>query len=170
MSHTKPTLNVTVFSDYICPFCYIGSRRLFRLDREFDLAVNWCGMEIHPETPPQGMSLMQLGFAPAQIAHMTEALMVPAREEDIDMPPRDFTTNSHQALLLAEAAKLAGPHIFHTVHEQLFRSYFSFGKNIGEKEVLRFVARDSGMAEDLVETAWSDAGLEQRLRQNLELV
>ncbi len=169
MDHGKPTLKVTVFSDYICPFCYIGSRRLSRLDREFDLRVNWCGMEIHPETPPQGMSLARLGFAPAQITQMTEALAVLARQEDIDMPPRDFTTNSHQALLLAEAAKRAGRDTFYAVHEGLFRSYFSSGKNIGDRDVLRSVARDSGMPEDLVETAWSDAGLERRLLNNLEL-
>lgn len=50
----KPTLLVSVFSDYICPFCYGGSHRLLRLRRRCELQVNWCGLEIHPETPPFG--------------------------------------------------------------------------------------------------------------------
>ena len=44
----KPELRISVFSDYSCPFCYIGSRRLRRLGERYDLKVNWCGLEIHP--------------------------------------------------------------------------------------------------------------------------
>lgn len=41
MSATKPELRLTVFSDYICPFCYIGDARINRLREDFDLKVNW---------------------------------------------------------------------------------------------------------------------------------
>jgi len=40
MEQAKPELKVTVFSDYICPFCYIGSRRLLRLNDDYDLKIN----------------------------------------------------------------------------------------------------------------------------------
>ena len=38
---TKPVLLSTVFSDYICPFCYIGDLRLDRLREYYDLKINW---------------------------------------------------------------------------------------------------------------------------------
>lgn len=44
----KPDLPVTVFSDYICPFCYIRERRLARLSEHYDLSVDWRFLEIHP--------------------------------------------------------------------------------------------------------------------------
>ncbi len=58
----KPLLKVTVFSDYICPFCYIGDLRLSRLREHFDLRVNWCAIEIHPETPAEGRPIESLGY------------------------------------------------------------------------------------------------------------
>ena len=53
----KPVLLATVFSDYICPFCYIGDLRLDRLREHFDLKINWMLLEIHPETPAGGMPI-----------------------------------------------------------------------------------------------------------------
>ena len=50
----KPELLVTVFTDYICPFCYVGDVRLERLRTDYDLKINWCFLEIHPETPSTG--------------------------------------------------------------------------------------------------------------------
>ncbi len=46
-------LKLTVFYDYICPFCYIGSHRILALGDQYDLQINWAGMEIHPERPPR---------------------------------------------------------------------------------------------------------------------
>ena len=50
----KPTLLATVFSDYICPFCYVGDVRLDRLREYYELKISWCFVEIHPETPAEG--------------------------------------------------------------------------------------------------------------------
>ncbi len=60
---SKPTLLATVFTDYICPFCYVGDVRLDRLREHFDLKINWCFLEIHPETPAEGMDTSALGYS-----------------------------------------------------------------------------------------------------------
>jgi len=36
-----PELKVTVYSDYICPFCYVGYHRLLRLRDNYNLKINW---------------------------------------------------------------------------------------------------------------------------------
>ncbi len=51
---------VAVFSDFVCPFCYIGLATLHQLKYEFDLEVQWRGFQIHPEWPAEGMPTEQL--------------------------------------------------------------------------------------------------------------
>lgn len=167
MTTEKPRLAVSVFSDYICPFCYIGSRRLLRLADEFDLKVNWCGTEIHPNTPSDGMSLSKLGYSPEAWAQLSAELQILAHEEGLQFTDRDYTANSHQALLLAEAAKRVGRDIFYTLHEALFHAYFVRGQNIGDREVLKDIALEAGLPADLAQAAWSEPEFEQRLQQNL---
>jgi predicted DsbA family dithiol-disulfide isomerase len=48
-------MEVIVYCDYICPYCYIVTRPIEALAREFDIDVEWKRIEIHPEIPPQGI-------------------------------------------------------------------------------------------------------------------
>ncbi len=164
----KPELRVTVFSDYICPFCYIGSVRLARLGEEYDLKVNWCLLEIHPETPAQGRPVEELGYPPEQWNAMMGELGAMAQAEAIVIRPHTFTTNSHQALLLAEAAKEQGRGVFYALHNRLFTAYFGDGLNIGDPDVLRQLAADSGVTSETVERAWTDPQYPTRLHHNLK--
>ena len=169
MQAPRAELKVKVFYDYICPFCYIGGERLLRLNNDYDLKVDWAGMEIHPETPAQGMPLAQLGYPPAQWSRMTAALEQMAKQEDIELGAREFTTNSHKALLLSEAAKQAGQDVFYALHKRLFQAFFSFGKNIGDEKVLMELAQEGGLSQEAIASAWQDPRFEQALNQNLGL-
>ena len=80
----KPVLLATVFTDYICPFCYVGDVRLDRLREHFDLKINWCFVEIHPETPVEGMPVSSLGYDDARWQLMMDNLSTMAQEEGID--------------------------------------------------------------------------------------
>ena len=163
----RPALLATVFSDYICPFCYIGDLRLARLREYFDLKINWCLVEIHPETPAAGQSVSELGYAPQRWQRMMDNLDRLAGEEGVSLREHDFTTSSHQALLLAEAAKEAGPGIFYPLHRRLFTAFFEDGLNIGDETVLAGLAAACGVPNDIVARAWSDDSYERRLAQNL---
>ena len=156
---------VTVFSDYICPFCYVGSRRLLNLADEFDLDILWANIEIHPENPPEGMPVEDLGYPPEQWQRMMEALTRMAEDEGLPIVERTFTTNSRRALLLAEAAKDAGTEVFACVHERLFRAYFGERRNIGDTEVLWSIAAECGMDDRRVESAWLSREIADRLGQ-----
>jgi predicted DsbA family dithiol-disulfide isomerase len=162
----KPELAVTVFSDYICPFCYIGERRLARLGEHFDLKVERRFLEIHPDTPPSGMPISELGYPPGQWRQMMEHLSRMAGEENISLAEREITTNSRKALLLAEAAKEEGAEVFGTLNEKLFATFFGEGRNIGDESVLRNLAEEAGVPSDIVSRAWSDPAFEERLSMN----
>ncbi len=146
----------------------MGERRLARLGGEFDVRVERRFLEIHPETPAEGMPVSELGYPPEQWARMMENLDRMGKAEGIAFSVRTFTTNSHKALLLAEAAKKEGPEVFEALNEGLFRAYFTEGRNIGDPQVLRDVAQTAGVTAGRIEQAWSDGTYEERLARDHE--
>lgn len=160
----KPRLDVTVFSDYICPFCYVGDARLDTLRDDYELHVDWCFFEIHPDNPAEGKPVEELGYPPEQWKRMMANLEQMARDDGLALAPRTFTTNSHSALLLAQATRTLAPDAFDCLHKRLFVAYFAERQNIGDRDVLRRIAIECEIPEDVVEQAWSDPVYEQRLR------
>jgi predicted DsbA family dithiol-disulfide isomerase len=161
-----PELKLTVFSDYICPFCYVGHHRLTRLRDEYDLKINWCFIEIHPETSPEGEPVASLEYPSEQWNLLMQNLETVAKEEGIAMAEHSFTTNSKDALLLSEAAKEQGREKFYDLHEKLFAAFFVDGRNIGDRNILRELAAGSGMNSEAVESAWQDEKYRQRILSN----
>jgi predicted DsbA family dithiol-disulfide isomerase len=163
----KPVLLATVFTDYICPFCYVGDVRLERLREHFELKINWCFLEIHPDTPASGMPVQELGYADDVWRQMMDNLRAMGSAEGVNFREHDFTTNSHRALLLAEAAKEDGADVFYRLHRRLFSAFFTDGRNIGDTAVLREIAAESGVDTATVERAWREEHFEQQLQRYL---
>ena len=165
----KPQLRVTLFTDYICPFCYIGDLRLQHLQNDYEVLVNFRFIEIHPDTPAQGTTIDTLDYSDEQWQGMMDGLLEMAREEGITLAPVRMLANSHRALLLAEAVKKQGRDIFYVFNQALYREYFLSGRNIGDVEVLRKIAQDSGVSDSVIENAWTDAELEKILQMNMNM-
>ena len=165
----KPLLRVTLFTDYICPFCYIGDLRLQHLQNDYEVLVYFRFIEIHPDTPAQGTTIDTLDYSDEQWQGMMDGLLEMAREEGITLAPVRMLANSHRALLLAEAVKKEGRDIFYAFNQALYREYFLSGRNIGDVEVLRKIAQDSGVSDSVIENAWSDAELEKILQMNMSM-
>ena len=166
MDKDKPELKITVFSDYICPFCYVGHHRLMRLRDEYDLKINWCFIEIHPETSPEGEPVASLEYPSEQWNQLMQNLEAVAKEEGIAMAEHSFTTNSKDALLLSEAAKEQGREKFYALHEKLFTAFFVDSRNIGDRDILRELATECGIGSDVIELAWQDKKYQQRILSN----
>ena len=161
-----PELRLTVFSDYICPFCYVGHHRLMRLRDEYDLKINWCFIEIHPETSAEGEPVASLEYPSEQWNQLMHNLETVAEEEGIVMAEHNYTTNSKDALLLSEAAKGQGRKKFYDLHEKLFAAFFVDSRNIGDRNILRELAAESGIDDEVVESAWQDMKYQQRIVSN----
>jgi predicted DsbA family dithiol-disulfide isomerase len=164
---TKPVLLASVFSDYICPFCYIGDLRLARLREHFDLRINWMLVEIHPETPPEGVPVSALGYSTGRWQQMVGNLQQLAAEEGVTLCQPARNANSRKALQLAEAAKHAGAEVFYRLHRRLFEAYFVDGLDIGDEAVLRQLARECRLPDERVEQAWSDPRFARQLQEHL---
>ena len=163
---TLPELKITVYSDYICPFCYLGHHRLQRLRDCYDLKINWCFLEIHPETAKEGEAIDSLDYSSAQWQQMLANLQRIAEEENIPLSKLSFITNSKDALLLAEAAKHCGHDKFYRLHEKLFSAYFVDNRNIGNRDILNEIAESCNIDKETIDSAWTDEKHEKRLLNN----
>lgn len=165
----KPLLRLTLFTDYICPFCYIGDIRLQKLREDYEVMVNFRFIEIHPETPVQGSTVDTLDYSEEKWQGMMDGLLEMAKQEGVELAPVRMLANSHHALLLAEAVKKEGREIFYTLNQKLYEEYFVAGRNIGDIDVLEDIAQASGVSETVIARAWSDAELENTLKLNMEM-
>lgn len=168
-SKVKPQLRLTLFTDYICPFCYIGDLRLQQLRQDYDVLVNFRFIEIHPETPEQGTTVDTLNYSDEKWQGMMDGLMEMAEEEGVELAPVRQLANSHQALLLAEAVKKEGREIFYKLNQTLYEEYFVAGRNIGDIEVLKNIAEASGVSDEVVNRARTDPEVEYTLKMNMQM-
>ena len=143
---TKPIV-LEVFSDYVCPWCYLGSARVARLKKEHGVEVKMVHFPLHPETPAEGRSLEDL-FAGRgyDIASMQAQMRARMAAEGLPYGDRKMTYNSRLAQELAKWAETqAGGE---AIHAALFRAYFVDGRNIGDAEVLVQIAESVGLPGD----------------------
>ena len=49
--------NLTIYSDYVCPWCYVGQGTVAKLTEEYPVTVDWRPFYLRPDTPPEGMDL-----------------------------------------------------------------------------------------------------------------
>ena len=122
--------------------------RIDKLRRAYDIRVKFVQFPLHPETPPEGISLDALfgGSAedPARKARQArmKALM------DAEGLPYGERTHSYNSRLAQELAKWAeGQPGGEAIHDALFRAYFVHGRNLGDAEVLLDLARSVGLPE-----------------------
>lgn len=161
----KP-IHVTIYTDYICPFCFIGHVRLEKLRGEFDLEIDWRFIEIHPDHPPEGKPVTELGYSRRQWRRMMGKFARLAAEEGIRLPPRTFTTNSRRALKLALATREHQPDRFDALNQRLYEAFFLESHNIGDPDVLRALAAEHGVSPELPDQAWIDPLYDEILREN----
>ena len=166
---SKPELKITVFSDYICPFCYVGHHRLKRLNDAYDLKINWCFIEIHPENSAAGEPTTSLDYPSDYWNELMANLKKVAAEENIPIAEHEFTTNSKDAILLAEASKTLGKEIFYDLHEKLFTAFFVESKNIGDRAILKSIANECDIDDGFIENAWTDSNVKQQILSNFNL-
>jgi len=131
-------VKIVVFSDYICPFCYIGFYRVEQLKEKFDLDVEWRPFEIHPETPKEGTELNNLPFPKEYLEMMKANVKRLADDVGVTFKLTDKLPNSRMALYISEFARKKGK--FDEFHKLVFDAYWKDGKDIGNQTLLLSLA------------------------------
>ncbi len=148
-----------VVSDLICPWCYIGKRRLEAALRELpdgeEAAVSWHPFQLNPDMPEDGMVLREYCIRKfgswehcetllAQISEAGRAVGIEFKFESQRVLPNTF--DAHRVIWLAG---LAG--VQDAVVEALFRAYFCEGIDLRARSLLIEVAASGGLDADRVE-------------------
>lgn len=164
MTENKQPLKMIVYSDYICPFCFIGDSRLERLRKEFpSIEVEWRSYEIHPEVPEKGAPpAAVLDEQYYRMVWRNVKLLANEAGLEINAPPK--ISNSRLAIQAAEFAKSKGK--FDAFHESLFKAYFQEGQNIGDIEILRKLAEKSAMDPDEIQEALEKGEFAHHIDEN----
>lgn len=146
------TVTIDIVSDVICPWCYVGKRRLeaaMRALPEHTFIVRWHPYQLNPTMPAEGMDrrayrTRKFGTweksleLDAQVTAAANAEGLPFALDKIARTPNTF--NAHRVLWLADELGVQDG-----VAEELFKAYFVEGKNIGERAVLLDAAAAGGL-------------------------
>jgi predicted DsbA family dithiol-disulfide isomerase len=151
---------VEVWSDVVCPWCYIGKRRLEhaleRLPRQDEVQVVWRSFELDPNAPRRravsaaehlaakyGMTPEHVEASWARLSALAEA---EGLEYRLDRTQGGSSFDAHRLIHLGAAHGRQDE-----VQERFFRAYFGEGAAIGEPEVLTVLAVESGLPPDEVD-------------------
>lgn len=158
-------LTLEYFFDAICPWSYIGKRRLDRaLARrpKLDVAVLWRPFLLNPELPPEGIDrtayLIRKFGSEQRIHRAIGSVATAGQSEEIDfafdrISRTPNTLNAHRLVGLADESGKAA-----TAVEALFEAYFTAGLDIGDEDVLFAIGERVGLnGEDIVARFASDA-------------
>lgn len=150
---TTPT--ISVISDTICPWCYVGKRRLeeaLRALKAEGLAfdVEWRPYQLNPGMPEGGLDradyrAAKFGAARSdaldlQMTQLGAQVGIGFRYDLIERTPS--TLASH--VMIADARRAGGLEMQNAAVEALFRGYFTQGRDIGRADVLREIAQEVG--------------------------
>lgn len=150
---------IEVASDVVCPWCYIGKRRLEKalalLGREVEATVAWLPFQLNPGMPPEGVPRAE--YRRAKFGSLERARALDARVakegagegiqfafERMERTPNTF--RAHQLIDLAQQQGRGA-----AVINLLFRAYFEEARDIGDAAAL------AGIAESCQVTQWPDA-------------
>lgn len=142
-------LNIEVISDGICPWCFVGKRRLEKALKAVEgrdkIQVTWRPFQLNPNMPKEGMERRTYRTAKfgsweksqaldAQVA----AVGIPFAFDRIQRTPNTF--DSHRLIWLAQREGIQD-----AVVEALFRSYFIEGLDISDRQILLDIASTVGL-------------------------
>jgi len=148
------SLVIEIASDVVCPWCYIGKRRLEKalalLEGEVKPEIRWLPFQLNPGMPKEGIpraeyrkakfgSIERSRGLDARVAAEGEGEGIAFAFERMERTPN--TVAAHELIDLAQRQGRGGP-----VVDALFRAYFEEARDIGDAAVLAQIAADAGVS------------------------
>jgi predicted DsbA family dithiol-disulfide isomerase len=167
-------LRVDVWSDVVCPWCYIGAAHLKVALRSFEAAASvdvvWRAFELDPAAPAEreGSYVERLarkyrvsdGEARAMVERVVQAGQAAGLDFRFDVARAGNTFDAHR--LLQHALAAGGTQLQSVMEGRLFRAYFTDGLAVGDRDVLASLAEDTGVPDATAVLASDRFGAEVR--------
>ncbi|HXV25362.1 MAG TPA: DsbA family oxidoreductase [Alphaproteobacteria bacterium] len=161
-------MRLDIFADVICPWCWIGKRRLeqaLKARPQEGVVTRWRAFQLNPGMPPSGMDRREYLAAKfggdGQALRIYEVIRTAGESEGLEFNfgAIQRTPNTLRAHRLVRLAQERGKG--NAMMEALFRAYFTRGEDIGDREVLVDAAVPLGLtADDVRRQVDSAEGLE----------
>ena len=133
-----------VFTDYVCPWCYLGDSRIKKIKNEFRVDIQLIHFPLHPETPTEGRTLIELfGSNQEDIDQKNERMKELMILENLPYKNRTHTYNSRLAQEIGAWAQSIDNET--SIHDNFFEAYFVQGLNVGLESVILDVVSKSGL-------------------------
>ncbi len=165
-------MQVEIWSDLVCPWCYLGKRRLERALERFEHAdwvdVVWRSFELEPDAPKvaesrRTMLLTRYGMTAEQAAERDAQMSALAEAEGLEYRPDlaqlGNTFDAHRVLHAARAAGVQGQ-----AKERLLRGYFTEGRTLTDADTLVELAAEAGLDPDAARAALADGSFADEVR------
>lgn len=155
----KQTIKIGVVSDVVCPWCYIGKRRIEtamnKLSDQFNFEVEYFPFELNPQMPVEGVNqkehLTKKFGSEERYDQLTSHVANIASQEGLsfNMEDQKVSPNTRAAHRLIQLAKEDGKQL--QLVESFFKAYFTDGIDLSKNENLVKLATDAGMDKEKVE-------------------
>lgn len=160
-SETQSKMQVEIWSDVMCPFCYIGKRKFETALAQFtgkdEIEVVWKSFQLDPNQPTipdktvQQYLAERKGMSLQQAQQMTDHVTNVAKQAGLTFHfDKAVTANSFDAHRLSHLAKQRG--LQNELEEQLFAAYFTHGKNTADLATLVQLGTDIGLDAEEIKT------------------
>jgi predicted DsbA family dithiol-disulfide isomerase len=158
-------MEIEIWSDVVCPFCYLGKRRLEQALADFpgrdEVSIAWKSFQLHPDmrrAPGQSLEkylMERKGWSLAQIQSIHERMAKTGAEAGLEYRfDKAVVADTFDAHRLIQAAQAEGKGT--AMEDRLFRAYFSEGKDIADPETLKALAAEAGLDPARTATMLSD--------------
>lgn len=150
MSVTDTTMQIEIYSDVVCPWCYVGKRRLERALAQFggEACTRWRPFQLNPTMPVDGVdrkTYLEAKFGSLEAFERLEGQVIEAGASEriafafdrIKRTPN--TLAAHRLIWHAQQHERQDE-----IVEALFHAYFVEGRDIGNTEILAQVATQAG--------------------------
>jgi predicted DsbA family dithiol-disulfide isomerase len=174
-----PKMKVEVWSDIMCPFCYIGKRNYESALNKFEgrdhIEIEWRSFQLDPTIPkhiPAKENVYQYladkkGISYEQSAKMHERVIQMAKDAGLDYRfDKAIVANSFDAHRLIQLAKTKG--LGDGAEERLFRAYFTEGKDFGDHETLISIGKEIGLPEEEIKSALVSEIYAEKVEQDIQ--
>ena len=148
------SVTVDIVSDTICPWCFVGKRRLeaaIRAVPGLEYNVRWHPFQLDPTLPAAGVDKMtryEEKFGKQRIGAMLSQMKEVGRREGIAFDYAGKISNTVDSHCLLEwASQKGGPPLQNALVEQLFRFYFERRGDLGDRAALAREAAAVGLSE-----------------------
>jgi predicted DsbA family dithiol-disulfide isomerase len=170
-------MKIEIWSDIMCPFCYIGKRRLEAALKNFEYAdqveIVWKSFLLNPEmvTDPQKSTLEYLaetkGWTLAQTNQITQQVVEMAKSENLHYQmDKTVVANAKKAHQLLQFAKDEGKG--DELKERLLKAYFTEGANIDDLNTLLILAEEDGLDRELAARSLESETYKTKVNQDIE--